>query len=114
MSLPDTDTLDLLYLRAGYSKSRPASYVPKTVAEISPSDGFDLVIVATKHYRVAEAIRQYLPGAPLATFLLWRERLWFDDSPKGQSGGRMTFSELIKQIRSLDRDKTAAQLRNVH
>jgi len=69
--IPDTDTLDLLDLRAGYSKNRQASYVPKTVAQISPSDGFDLVIVATKHYQAAQAIRQYLPGAPHATFLLF-------------------------------------------
>ena len=69
--LPDTDTLDLLDLRPGYSKNTRTSYAPKTVAQISPSDGFDLVIVATKHYQAAQAIRQYLPGAPRATFLLF-------------------------------------------
>lgn len=30
-----------------------------------------LVIVATKHYQAAQAIQQYLPGAPRATFLLF-------------------------------------------
>jgi 2-dehydropantoate 2-reductase len=69
--LPETDTLDLLDLRPGYSKYRRASYTPKTVAQISPSDGFDLVIVATKHYQAAQAIQQYLPGASNATFLLF-------------------------------------------
>jgi 2-dehydropantoate 2-reductase len=69
--LPDSDTLDLLDLRLGYSKHTRASYVPKTVAQISPSDGFDLEIVATKHYQAAQAIHQYLPGAPRATFLLF-------------------------------------------
>src|SRR5271167_932684 len=69
--LPDTDILDLLDLRPGYSRNTQASYMPKTVAQISPSDGFDLVIVATKHYQAAQAIQQYLPGAPDAIFLLF-------------------------------------------
>jgi 2-dehydropantoate 2-reductase len=69
--LPDTDTLDLLDLRPGYSKHTRVSHAPKTVAQISPSDGFDLVIVATKHYQAAQAIRQYLPGASNTTFLLF-------------------------------------------
>jgi 2-dehydropantoate 2-reductase len=69
--LPATDILELLDLRPGHSKNKRVSYVPKTVMQISPADGFDLVMVATKHYQAAEAIRQYLPGAPAATFLLF-------------------------------------------
>jgi 2-dehydropantoate 2-reductase len=64
-------TLDLLDLRPGYAKHARVTYAPKTVLQIAPSDGFDLVIVATKHYQAAEAIWQYLPGAPGATFLLF-------------------------------------------
>lgn len=69
--LPATGTLDLLDLRRGYPKHARVTYAAKTVRQISPSDGFDLVIVATKHYQAAEAIRQYLPGATRATFLLF-------------------------------------------
>jgi 2-dehydropantoate 2-reductase len=69
--LASTDTLDLLDLRPGYPKNARVTYAAKTVGQISPLDGFDLVIVATKHYQAAEAIRQYLPGAPGATFLLF-------------------------------------------
>ena len=69
--LPSAATLDLLDLRPGYPKNTRVTYAPKTVAQIGPADGFDLVIVATKHYQAAEAIRQYLPGAPRATFLLF-------------------------------------------
>jgi 2-dehydropantoate 2-reductase len=69
--LPDTDTLDLLDLRPGYLKNTRTTYAAKTVGGISASDRFDLVIVAAKHYQAAEAIRQYLPGAPSATFLLF-------------------------------------------
>jgi 2-dehydropantoate 2-reductase len=69
--LPDTDTLDLLDLRPGYPKNIRVTYTPKTVGQIGASDGFNLVIVATKHYQAAEAIRQYLPNVPRATFLLF-------------------------------------------
>ncbi len=69
--LPDTDTLHLLDFRPGHLKNARVTYAPKTVAQISPSDGFDLVIVATKHYQAAQAIQQYLPDAPRATFLLF-------------------------------------------
>jgi 2-dehydropantoate 2-reductase len=69
--LPGTNTLDLLDLRPGYPRNTRVTYAPKTVGQISPSDGFDLVIVATKHYQAAQAIRQYLAGAPGATFLLF-------------------------------------------
>ena len=69
--LPRTDSLDLLDLRPGFPKKIRVSYAPKTVGEISPSDGFDLVVVATKHYQAVQAIQQYLPGAPRATFLLF-------------------------------------------
>jgi len=69
--LPATETLDLLDLRPGYPKHARVTYAPRTVRQISPADGFDLVIVATKHYQAAQAIAQYLPGAPRATFLLF-------------------------------------------
>ncbi len=68
---PEADTLDLLDLRPGYPKHTRVTYAPKTVSHIGPADGFDLVMVATKHYQASEAIRQYLPGAPRATFLLF-------------------------------------------
>jgi 2-dehydropantoate 2-reductase len=41
------------------------------VTEISESEVFDVVIVATKHYQAAEAVAQYFPKAPSATFLLF-------------------------------------------
>jgi len=69
--LAATDTLDLLDLRPGFPKHTRVTYVPKTVRQVSLSDGFDLVIVATKHYQAAQAIQQYLPDAPRATFLLF-------------------------------------------
>jgi 2-dehydropantoate 2-reductase len=55
-----TDTLDLLDLRPGFPKHTRVIYAPKTVGRIRPSDGFDLVIVATKHYQATQAVEQYL------------------------------------------------------
>src|ERR1019366_8494239 len=69
--LPGTAALDLLDLRPGYPRNTRVPYAPKTVGQIGPSDAFDLVIVAPKHSQAPEAIRQYLPGAPRATFLLF-------------------------------------------
>lgn len=66
-----TDTLDILDLRPGYPKHTRTTYAARTVRRIAPVDGFDLVIVATKHYQAAEAIRQYLPDAARATILLF-------------------------------------------
>ena len=69
--LPSADTLDVLDLRPGRPKHALATYAPKAVEQICRSDGFDLVIVATKHYQAVEALRQYLPDAGDATILLF-------------------------------------------
>jgi|SRR5579862_1168953 len=69
--LPAREALDLLDLRPGYPKHSWATYAPKTVGQVDRSDGFDLVIVATKHYQAVAAIRQYLPDVPGATILLF-------------------------------------------
>jgi len=68
---PRTDSLDILDLRAGFPKRLKTNYSPKTVRGITSSDGFDLVIVATKHYQAAQAIQQYWAGVPGATILLF-------------------------------------------
>ncbi len=70
-AVPGSTTLDLLDLRPGYPANSRVTYAAKTVTQIAPDAAYDLVIVATKHYQAAEAIRQYLPGAPDATFLLF-------------------------------------------
>ncbi len=69
--LPATQSLDLLDLRPSHPKHVHARYAPKTVTRISPSDNFDLVIVATKHYQAGQALQQYLPELPNATILLF-------------------------------------------
>ena len=59
--VPATDTLDLLDLRAGYPKHSRTTYTPKTVRQISRSDDFDIVIVATRHYQALRLFSSICP-----------------------------------------------------
>lgn len=38
---------------------------------VTPGDGYELVVVATKHYQAAAAVRDYREGAPDATILMF-------------------------------------------
>lgn len=69
--LPPTCSLDILDRRPGYPRHARVAYTPRTVRSITVPGGFDLVIVATKHYQAAQAIRQYLPATPGAVYLLF-------------------------------------------
>lgn len=62
--------LDVLDLREGF-QSGPAVYSPVVVEEVSPGDGFDLVLIATRYYQAADAVRQYAQVLPDASFLLF-------------------------------------------
>jgi len=50
--------MDVLDLREGHTESQRTVYLPKVVEEVSPRDGYELVIVATKQYQAAEAVRE--------------------------------------------------------
>jgi hypothetical protein len=64
-----TETLDLLELRTGYPKYTRVTYAPRAVRQISPSDWFDLLIVATKHRR---PLHTWVSSAPHTTWIeLW-------------------------------------------
>jgi len=69
--LPATVNLDLLDERRGFPRHRQTRYAPRTVTQIRDQDGFDLIIVATKHYQCVQAIEQYRAEAPEATVLLF-------------------------------------------
>jgi ketopantoate reductase len=51
--------LDVLDLREDDPSPQLHLYLPKVVEEVSPDDGYDLVMVPTKHYQLAEALRDY-------------------------------------------------------
>ncbi|HNT68655.1 MAG TPA: 2-dehydropantoate 2-reductase N-terminal domain-containing protein [Syntrophorhabdaceae bacterium] len=67
----DGITLDILDMRKGYPKTRQVLYAPKITDEVSPSDGYDLVIVPTKHYQAAEAVKETAGSVPEARFLMF-------------------------------------------
>ncbi len=64
-------TLDVLDERERHPHTQRARYAPRVVDHVSPGDGFDLIVVATKHYQAAEAVREYRDCVPDATFLLF-------------------------------------------
>jgi ketopantoate reductase len=61
--------LDLLDERKGHEKENLAEYTPKVVEELSPSDGYDLVILPTNGYQLEEALSSLVPRAGDAIFL---------------------------------------------
>jgi len=63
--------MDVLDLRGDSPKNYQAVYVPKLVDEVSPEDGYELVLVATNHLQAAGAVRQYCDLAPEASFLMF-------------------------------------------
>lgn len=67
----DGAVLDILDLRKGYPRTRRALYVPKIVDEVGTSDGYDLVMVPTKHYQAAEAVGEIKGTVPEARFVMF-------------------------------------------
>jgi len=63
--------LDLLDHRHGHPRHQQVRYTPAVVDAVTPGDGYELVVVATKHYQAAAAVRDYREGAPDATFLMF-------------------------------------------
>ena len=58
--LPTTDTLDVLDLRAGFPKHTRASYVPKTVGQISSCAGFGISASAALRKRPCRNARVFI------------------------------------------------------
>lgn len=64
--------LDILDMREGREPTCTALYEPKVAPDISPRDGYQLVMVPTREYQLAGALREYAAGAgPDADFLLF-------------------------------------------
>lgn len=63
--------LDVLDLREGYPDTQQAVYHPKVVEEVSPADGYELIILPTKQYQLADAVGHYRDLVPDATFLMF-------------------------------------------
>jgi ketopantoate reductase len=63
--------MDILDLRGDLPKNYQTRYLPKLVDEIDRGEGYELVVVATKHYQAADAVRLYRDLAPGADFLMF-------------------------------------------
>ena len=63
--------MDVLDLRGDSPKNYQTVYMPKLTDEVSPDDGYELVMVATNHLQAIGAVRQYCNLAPEASFLMF-------------------------------------------
>ncbi len=63
--------MDVMDMRKGSPDCYPAVYRPKVVDTVTPSDDYDLVIVATNHLQAVEAVRQYKDALPTSDFLIF-------------------------------------------
>jgi ketopantoate reductase len=63
--------MDILDLRRESPRNYEAVYLPKLVDEVSPDDGYQLIVVATNHLQAAGAVRQYCDLVPDASFLMF-------------------------------------------
>lgn len=63
--------MDVLDLREGQPDNHQAVYHPRLTEAVSPSDGYDLVMVPTKAFQAAEAVAQLKDQLPETDFLLF-------------------------------------------
>jgi ketopantoate reductase len=64
-------TLDVLDERKGHPKYNVTRYPLKCVEEVSPSDGYELIIVPTNCYQTEDALKTLVPLSGQATFLIF-------------------------------------------
>ena len=62
--------LDLLDERKGHLKYNVTKYAIQCVEEISPTDGYELIIVPTNMHQTEDALRTLIPVSGNATFLI--------------------------------------------
>jgi 2-dehydropantoate 2-reductase len=63
--------LDVPDLRDGHPDSPRATYHPKITEELSTADGYELVVVPTRGYQLADAVGKYKDLTGESTFLLF-------------------------------------------
>ncbi len=63
--------MDILDQRAGRPEHHQALYLPQIAEVVSPSDGYDLVMVPTKQYQAAAAVEELRDLVPGADFLVF-------------------------------------------
>ena len=62
--------LDLLDERKGHTKYNMTKYAVKCVEEVSPADGYELIMVPTSMHQTEDALKALVPVSGNATFLI--------------------------------------------
>lgn len=112
--LRDGLALDMYDRRKGHKRKFHGRYKLNAVEALSRADAFEMIIAPTKHYALAETLREIVPRAGAAEFLLltqnWRgtkeidailprERYVFGDA---KAGGTFSEGVLIATVSALD------------
>jgi 2-dehydropantoate 2-reductase len=107
-------TMDVFDRRKGRKRYFHGQYLLRATEAISPSDGYELVVVPTKHYQLEDALVQLAPQADRADFVLltqnWRGGYSIDSVlPRGRyvfgdakAGGTYSAGTLVSTLKSLD------------
>jgi 2-dehydropantoate 2-reductase len=106
--------IDMYDVRKGHKRDFTGHYSIRVTEAIDPSDGYELVIVPTKHYHLIDTLKQVVPQAGNADFLLLTQN-WdgteeidailppssyvFGDA---KAGGTFEGNKLIATISSVD------------
>jgi 2-dehydropantoate 2-reductase len=69
--IPDRLRLDVLDERKDHEKEHLTEYAPKVVEELTPADGYELVMVPTNGHQVEAALASVVPRAGEALFLVF-------------------------------------------
>ena len=106
--------IDMYDVRKGHKRNFIGHYPIRVTEAIDPSDGYELVIVPTKHYHLIETLKKIVPQAGNADFLLLTQnwdgtqeidailspsRYVFGDA---KAGGKFEGNNLIATIASMD------------
>ncbi len=106
--------IDIYDVRKGHKRDFTGHYPIRVTETLDPSDGYELVIVPTKHYHLLDVLKQIVPQAGDADFFLltqnWhgteeldailpQSRYVFGDA---KAGGKFEGNKLIATIASVD------------
>lgn len=106
--------VDMYDVRKGHKRNFIGHYPIRVTETLNPSDGYELVIVPTKHYHLLDTLKQIVPQAGNADFLLLTQnwdgteeidavlspaRYVFGDA---KAGGKFEGDRLIATIASVD------------
>jgi ketopantoate reductase len=113
-ALRDGFAIDILDLRKGHKRHFRGLYKLTAAESVSAADGFELVIVPVKHYALAETLKEVVPAAGDAAFLLltqnWRGTAEIDPIlPRSRyvygdakAGGSFSAGTLVAALKAID------------